>query len=174
MDQKMKWKQDCSSGQTAKLRCAVPVTFGDPMIGERGDSLMVTLRLLHPRSGHTADSESWHIRRTGFSQLWNLIFLVKRTTQCGHTTSPEEIRLNPGQNTISGFGGFGDEGKPDWANGPLICLTTGNRAARWRALISILEGQKSLHQCLLRGAGCCMSCAIMQAARQEGCFYLVL
>jgi hypothetical protein len=59
-------------------------------------------------------------------------------------------------------------------------MTSGNKAARWRALITIAylrdkageDGEEE--NVLLRTTDCCIGCAIDQAYSQEGNWFVIL
>lgn len=172
------WKKDRVSGDTAHLRCVEPIRFDKPMIGEHGDSFVVTLRLVHPPSSTATVVDRRHIRRTGYHELWRAHSMAVTTNVCNHLQArDEDIVLEPGWATLSGLGEYlpDDFSQWDWGR-TLICLTAGNSAARWRTMLSItrLGMQRPDQRLMLRGPGCCLKCAILQAAQQAGKWYVVL
>lgn len=179
------WHEESVSGKRAILRCAVPVKRGEPMIGERGDSLMVTLRLYSQPIHGAKISDLSEVRRTGYNELWTAMYTVEKTSPCNHPKrSQEEVILEPGCATIVGFADYNRVSKDSedleiyqspWT-GVKIYLTTGNTAARWRALISIWSshGGYTYYRTVLRDDRCCMKCAVVQATQQTGAWYVVL
>lgn len=124
------WRVKQTSGDFASLRCASPALFGKPLIGERGDSFVVTLRLhrLDPlRKPETVMADT---RRTGFSELWCARYFADQTLPCQHPTRLEEpLELAPGWTTL------------------LL------------SLFSQRESHGALIQLLIRGIDCCFRCA---------------
>ena len=179
----MVWHKVGSSGDIAHLKCMIPVKRGTPLIGESGDSFVITLRLLHKDAaeleppGKVDNTKKMMvdiIRRSGYNELWSALWMVQKTMPCQHPSRPgEEITLEPGWNTLAGYG---DHGTLEEFGRVKICLTAGSASARWRALLSIAEhrgiGEEAV---ILRGSDCCFKCAVEQAAVQstDGC-YVVL
>jgi hypothetical protein len=179
----MVWRKIGSSGDTASLKCMITVKRGSPLIGENGDSFVITLRLLHKevakldargKAGNANKSMTDVTRRSGYNELWSALWMVERTVPCQHQCLPgEELILEPGWTTLAGYG---DHGSVEDFGPVKICLTAGSSAARWRALLSI-AGNRALgdEAVILRGSDCCFKCAVMQATNQNtDCCYVVL
>lgn len=177
------WNKVGSSGDKAVLKCLIPVKRGSPLVGENGDSFIITLRLLHKSAAapvlQTKESSKTLknldvVRRSGYHQLWSALWMVLKTLPCQHLCRlGDHITLEPGWTTLTGYGDY-DSLKE---HGPVkICLTAGNAAARWRTLLSIAERRGLRDEpVFLRGSDCCFKCAVVQAAREssKGC-YVVL
>jgi hypothetical protein len=166
------WRMEGECGDMAVLTCVAPAKIGKWMVGERGDSFVVSLHLQTLAQSLGEGLASDVIRRTGYCQLWTSLFKIGKTKSCQHRTLlGEKVMLEPGWTTFSGFGFLGtiEFGKLN------ICLTAGSGAARWNALISIIENRsRETQSILLRGADCCFSCAVRQASAEEGDWFLVL
>ena len=170
------------------LRRPSPFKFGTPYIGEDQDAFMVDLHILEfiakdltALVGNTC--------YTGYAQFSQALWTTTCTTSClhKHYATDEQclVRVNDACRVLSHFGGA----KTPFINEPhlaehgriFICLTAGNRAARWRALIAILSyqdqarakmGQSSFT--LLRREDCCCACAVEQVSAKKGKWFLVL
>jgi hypothetical protein len=166
------WRMEGKCGDMAALTCLTPAKISKWMVGERGDSFVVSFQLQSLAQSHGEESTSDVIRRTGYCQLWSSLFKVRKTKSCQHhTVLGENVMLEPGWTTFSGFGFLGmiEFGKLN------ICLTAGSGTARWHALISIFENRtRETQSILLRGVDCCFSCAVRQASAEDGDWFLVL
>lgn len=156
------------------LECAIPVDMGVPLVGERGDCFVVSLRMSLKRSKNSyLTSHGQSTRRTGYNELWSALWGTRKTDHCSHTPhSGDKILLEPGWVVVSGYenhGAFENNGRL------IICLTAFDPVARWRALIGIREHSiRESYQVLLRTVDCCLQCAIDQALKRPGRWYLVL
>lgn len=153
---------------------AIPVHMGRPLVGEKGDAFMVSLRMsLEPSKSGYLTVHGQSIRRTGYNELWSALWATQKTDHCSHTPHcGDKIKLEPGWVVVSGYedhGSFEDIGRL------MICLTACDPVARWRALIGIREHVSGgSHRILLRTVDCCLQCAVDQALRRPGHWYLVL
>src|SRR5579871_723170 len=85
------------SGDTVSLSCAIPVEFGLPLIGERGDSFVVSLRLNSVQDVTTRD-------RTGYNRLAAAIWTVQKTRPCPHGSGSglrDKVVLDPGCTAVA-------------------------------------------------------------------------
>jgi len=175
------WQRLEAEGDRASLRCADKVALGWPLYGEKNDSFIVTLRLDSNADGKT------YTRRTGYSELYTAIWMIRKTVPCDHAfESKERLKLPPGCSTVGSFGdrdGLVDE-RADLEfldhERVVICLTANNSAARWRALVAIaysrihVSGKAiSPRACLLRGPDCCFKCSLSQTAQLPRCFLVL-
>lgn len=145
----------------ASMSCAMPISYGSPLVGERGDSFVVSLRLQH--------STSTTVRRTGYFELFRALWYAEKTRGCPHVVELEnKVDLEPGWKAVAGFA---DDGIFDMFGSTLICLTASNRAARWRTLLTIANSPSGRHgytPTMLRGLDCCFQCAINQTIKRAG------
>jgi hypothetical protein len=159
---------------TIKLECAIPVELGKPLVGENGDSFVVSLRMsLKPLASGYLTVNKASTRRTGYNELWSTLWTTRTTERCPHTVSyGETITREPGWQVVSGYehhGNFADDSRL------MICLTACNPVARWRALIAIqMHRYRRQQKIMLRTANCCFQCALDQVLRKSGVWYLVL
>jgi hypothetical protein len=152
------------SGNGVSLSCAISVEYGTPLIGERGDSFVVSLRLQSEYGGlKTSD-------RTGYNELSAAIWTVLKTRPCPHGSRlGDKLVLDPGCTAVSGIATSSDLAQ----YGSLaIFLTAFNPAARWRALLCIAQHNSDevygFTPVMLRGQDCCFRCAVEQTERRAG------
>ena len=114
------------AGQMARPSHASRVYFQPSMCGDREDTFVVTIRLADRVETHTL------VRRTGYREFYSSLCNVIKTRHCEHPShKTDKVLLSPGCSTVMGFGdGLERDGKVT------ICLTAGDRAARWRAIIA--------------------------------------
>ena len=173
------WHIQHHSGSEVRLLCHSRMRFGKAFCGERGDAFVLSLRLHDTDATGAVIADS--VRRSGYNELYNALWRSVRTSPCPHgSTASKTMTLPPG---CVAFSGFGDHGISLQGAGPEfqarihICLTAGNRAARWRALTAIAATQEAADKfvpVLLRAANCCLTCAVEQALVKEGVWFLVL
>lgn len=157
-----------NTGDVASLKCVTVMKFGSPLIGERGNSFMVTLRL----EVQSADEDYTPVARTGYAEMWRALWSVRNTKSCEHVPRiGDKITIEPDCMTISRFEGLTTESN---AGRVVIFLTACNLAARWNALCKASYSDSGNYQVLLRGEDCCFKCAVEQAICKEGKCYLVL
>jgi hypothetical protein len=158
-----------SPGQVATLSCATLMRFGNPLIGDRVDCFLMSLRL----HAWAESQEEMVTGRTGYHTMWRALWAVRNTKPCPHVpTLGEDLKLEPDCLALSRYDGShapGDEYRL------LIFLSAGNKAARWHALLTIL-GNKYHYRTgvLLRVDDCCFQCAVDQGLRSDGRWFLVL
>lgn len=175
------WQLQDYSGSEVQLRCheGSRMRFGTPYCGERRDSFVLSLRLIKINADGQTESEQ--TRRTGYSEKHRALWRTRTTKACLHGPSANKKHvLPPGCVTVSGFGDHG----VNLSNAPFglvakvyICLTAGNKASRWRALIAAAATQEDADcfvPIMLRGSGCCFKCAVDQTLEREGVWYLIL
>lgn len=168
------WSSDASCGDTVDMTAFSNTEYGPPLVGERGDSFVVTVRLhTKHRDTQSAPNISSMTHRTGYNQLWTALSLVHETRPCEHGTDlkRDKIMLDPEWTSVFGLS--------DNILEPMSRLkmyrTAGNPAARWHALIYVLEHDKISPQlAILRSPNCCLRCATDQTTRQQGEWYLIL
>jgi len=145
------------------------------MVGESGDSFMVTIRI------HTQDSKRQgkykvegidSIRRTGFNELWRARSGARETRSCRH---PQQfggsLKLEPGWDTLFGLGHI----EIQCSSGTLrIFETAGDTVARWRTLLDVVWNDGVKERILIRTPDCCLSCAVSQASSGKGRCWLIL
>jgi hypothetical protein len=159
------------SGEDASFQCASPACFDRPLIGEGHDSFVVSLRMVTEQQGLR------HTRRTGYRELCAALWAVLPTSPCRHPARDNQSQTLP-SNCVSISGENTDRSEID--EGIVICLTSGNKVARWRALVTIAQrrDEKGLdgkeENVLLRGKDCCVKCAINQAKVKGGNWFVVL
>lgn len=176
-----KWQLQECSGTEVQLRCheRSRMRFGTPYCGERRDSFVLSLRLLKINSESQVEGEQ--TRRTGYNEKHAALWRTETTKTCLHgPLANRKLTLPPGCVTISSFG---DRGL-NLSNAPLgfeariyVCLTAGNKASRWRAIIAAAishEGADCFRPIMLRGSGCCFKCALDQTLDRDGVWFLVL
>ena len=151
------------AGEMARPSHASRVYFQPSMCGDREDTFVVTIRLADRVETHTL------IRRTGYREFYSSLCNVIKTRHCEHPShKTDKVLLSPGCSTVMGFGdGLERDGKMT------ICLTAGDRAARWRAIIATASYIPPNVRVCLRGRDCCYSCAIDQVAKEPGKWFLI-
>ena len=166
------WDFEQGHGSKALLKCATAVDLANPLVGERGDSFIVTLRFRVKKVDARSPTRI-STRRSGYNELWSALWIVNKSKPCGHPCRlGDSILLEPGWSVVSGFG---DHGSMDVLGRLIICQTAASPAARWRALIGIFGCRDTNRsQVLLRGDDCCLTCVVQQAAVREGNWYVVL
>lgn len=170
------WQVEEDADEEATLRCASLVTYGRPYYGERHDSFVVSLRLIHEHFGNE------YTRRSGYLEFFKAAWQVRHIKACPDNPHTKvKLRLQPGYATLSSFGDRydpQDERSQGGMSRVLICLTANNTAARWRALISILntrrEGLGNRRLVLLRGNDCCFQYAIDEIIGSLSKWFIVL
>lgn len=152
------------AGDTATLARSSQVHFQPSLCGDREDTFVVTIRLADQVDTHTL------VRRTGYREFYSSLCNVNKTRQCKHPSNKtDKLILSPGCSTVEGF-----RDDSERAGKVTICLTSGNRAARWRAIIATAcEPPPNVRICL-RGRDCCYACAIDQVAKEPGKWFLIL
>jgi hypothetical protein len=173
------WHVQRYPGSEARLLCHSRMKFGKPFCGERGDAFVLSPRLYETDAAGAIIADS--VRRSGYNEFYNALWRSVKTFPCLHGPAANKtMTLPPGCVTLSGFGehDISVQGADPFFQARIhICLTAGNRAARWRALIAIAVHQEAADRfvpILLRGADCCFSCAVEQALKKEGVWFLVL
>lgn len=165
------WESQATPGTEISLCNKSPVQYSKPFCGERGDSFLVSLRLLH----QLQDTEKPMVRRTGYNELSYALWPSQPTKPCTHVSKDSnKIILPPSCVAVSGFG---DHGGVSLNTKVHICLTAGNKASRWRALLAIAacsDDKNSYMAVLLKGLDCCLRCAVDQALAVPGKCFLVL
>ncbi len=153
------------AGDTATLSHGGRVYFQPWLCGDREDTfVVVTIRLADQVDTHSL------VRRTGYQELYSPLCNVNKTRQCKHSShKSDSVVLSPGCSTVIGFGDRSErDGKVT------ICLTAGDRAARWRVIIATaIEPLPNVLVCL-RGRDCCYACAIDQVAKEPGKWFSIL
>lgn len=154
------------AGEQATLCCMDAIEFGSPLCGERKDSFIVSLRIHDIRNG------TQHTWRTGYSDLYEALWAVQKTTSCQHPPlQNKRLTLDARSVTVSGHVADGDLGMDDRL---IICLTAYNTAARWRALCSAINYELTDRRVLLRGSDCCFACTIAQTAVSTERWWIIL
>lgn len=153
------------SGDTVPLSCVIPAEFAPPLIGERGDSFVVSLRLNSGQDVTTRD-------RTGYNELAAAIRTVQKTRPCRHGSGcrlRDNVVLEPGCTAVSSISVTADLTQ---YGSVIIFLTAGVAAARWRALLSIAQHTSDedygFTPVILRGPDCCFRCSLDQALERVG------
>lgn len=164
------WKVEASPGESIALSCAGTAAWPNPLVGELGDSFVVSIRVKTANSCNSDGSTTpIIIRRTGYNELAEALWRTQKSNPCQHQPRlGEKVVLEPG---IMAFSGFGDDDNRETIvrlmeeRDIAILLTAGNTTARWRALISI-QGQRrrdcSYPPVMIRGRDCCFACVIEQ------------
>jgi hypothetical protein len=175
------WQLRGRSGSEAKMCCHEEsrMRFGIPYCGERRDSFVLSLRLLKVDDTGSVDA-NW-TRCTGYREKHRSLWRTKTTRRCIHGPSASRtVSLPPGCVTISGFGDQGlnlANAQTGFEARIYVCLTAGNKASRWRAIIAAAASQESAARfvpIMLRGNACCFQCALDQVIEREGTWFLVL
>ena len=154
------------------MECRHPVEFGKPIVGEKSDAFLVTLHL----QGLDQNSRQTQTRGTGYHEMWSSLWTTQRSQACPHAPrSGEEVMLEPGWVTISGFG----DHFTDSLYGLTIFLTSESPPARWNALLSlygevIKREHYAAYKVVLRSLDTCFSCAVRQAATCSSKTFLIL
>ena len=158
------WMVVDGAGDTALLSRSRRVHFQPSLCGDREDTFIVTVRLTDRVGTHTS------IRRTGYREFYWSLCNVNRTKRCKHPSKQfDKVFLSPGCSTVEGFrDGSEHDGKIT------ICLTSGNRVARWRAVIATASDPPQNARICLRGRDCCYACAIDLVAQEPGKWFLIL
>lgn len=154
------------------LSCSERVRFVDPIIGENGDSFVLGLRL---QIQHNASDNNSRILRTNYSRLFCGLWILQNTKiACTHPVRKKnQVALPPGSVAFEGSPLTAANSKDGYARF-LICLTDNSAAARWRALVDVLEiSDRGFPQVLLRGPDCCLQCAIDQVSGAGNKWYLI-
>jgi hypothetical protein len=166
------WHIECNPGSEARFLCHSRMKFGKPFCGERGDTFVLSLRLYETDATGAVIADS--VRRSGYNEFYNALWRSVKTFPCSHGSAANKtMTLPPGCVALSGFGEHGislQGADPDFQARTHICLTAGNRAARWRALTAIAMNQEAADKfvpILLRGADCCFTCAVDQALKKR-------
>jgi hypothetical protein len=158
-------------GEEASFQCASAAFFDRPLIGEAHDSFVVNLRMVTEQQGLR------HTRRTGYRELCAALWTTLPTSPCSHPSRDTYKQTLPA-NCVSISGENTDRSEIDARL--VICLTSGNKAARWRALVTIAhrrdeKGSVGVSEnVLLRGKDCCIKCAINQAYEKAGNWFVIL
>lgn len=169
-----------SPGEAIRLQCAIPTTILNPIVGEKGDSFVLSFRLSSAGSWDVEKNLTQHesIRRTGYSamfQMFQEISMSECTKPCSHAIRADTtVTLDPRWVAVGGFCLENDR-----IMGPtlIVCLTADSRASRWRALIGIHQnGLSEVHDwsVLLRTDNCCLRCAMHQVSVLSGPHFLIL
>ena len=144
------------------------VDFRTPLVGERGDSFLVTIRLKaeepHPVGSCTM--------RTGYRQMWRMLWQTHHTDHCKHPrVKLDTLRVRPGWIARRAFYPQVFEAKEQYR----VCRTAGSSARRWIALLSApTYGGEERQLVRLRGSKCCIQCALNQTETREGTWCLIL
>jgi len=148
------------SGDTVPLSCTIRAEFVPPLIGERGDSFVVSLRLNAGNDLVTRD-------RTGYNELAAAIWRAQKTRPCPHGSGArlgDNVVLDPGCTAVSSVSISTDF---KLYGSVTVLLTAGVAAARWRALLCIAQHTSDedygFTPVILRGPDCCFRCALDQA-----------
>ena len=148
------------------------ITYGVPLVGEREDSFVVSLRL-EVSSLITGVNA---VRRTGYNELSKALWHAQKADRCKHhsadkyaPTDKTTIKIEPGcmaiygcedQRSILQFGKI------------LVFLTADKPEARWRTLLALAHDASNqdygFTPVMLRGNDCCFSCVVDQTLRQDG------
>jgi hypothetical protein len=164
------WDLKASSGQSISLSCESPVEYGPPLVGERGDSFVVSLRLQVAAVEAFSKMGLNPVRRTGYNELSSALWHIRNTNSCIHDPNlGEEISLGPGCMAITGF----DERQSIVGFGRIVIfLTAGNPVSRWRAILSLAQDTSNegfgYIPVMLRGRDCCLRCAVEQTLKRAG------
>ncbi|KAI1779791.1 hypothetical protein F4818DRAFT_153789 [Hypoxylon cercidicola] len=145
--------------------CLDAVSLGKTYVGERGDSFLVTFRYLKDEG-----DKGITLSRTGFSNRSLSLWITQTTAKCAHVYSERDtIELPPDCHTISGSG----IRQPSSIKGRVfICLTSGNKHARWAALVGFTAFQETIdnngkrrghYPVLLKTDDTCLQCAVDEA-----------
>ena len=168
-----RWRYQAFCGDEVSVCNQSPVQYAKPYCGERDDSFLVSLRLIDQFESDRNVSQV--TRRTGYNELFEALWPTQRTRPCTHASKQYNTLVLPPD--CAAISGFGDRGGLEPVFKVHICLTAGNRASRWRALIAIITGDSELDYTtavLLKDLGCCLRCAVDQALAAPTKCFLVL
>jgi hypothetical protein len=112
----------------------------------------------------------------GYEQLAASRFLAHTIEPCGHIPSsiPERLQLGLGMSTVKGFTFSEHPSSP--SERVCVCLSYGDKNARWLALVGVREIQlHSLQRIpVLRGPETCVPCFLKKGVTFEGNLLLIL
>jgi len=152
-------------GKSVSLSCLMPVEYGPPLIGERGDSFIVSLRLQAEYKG------TMLMARMAYGDLFAAMWSVMKSHPCSHGAKlGDQVVLPPGSTAVSRIDTTYDSTEHQSL---VIVLTALNPAARWLALVHICQYSSSneaygFTPVMLRGPDCCFQCVLDQTMRQAG------
>jgi hypothetical protein len=137
------------------------ITYGVPLVGEREDSFVVSLRfeVSSTVTGMNA------MRRTGYNELSSALWRTKKVSSCKHYNADKsKIKIEPGCTAIEGC----EDGRPISEFGKtVIFLTADSPEARWRTLLALAHDTSNedygFTPVILRGSDCCFPCVVGQA-----------
>jgi len=161
------------SGEKIDLGSAKPTATMRPIIGEKPDSFVVGLII----RDHNARGEFLVSRFSGYREFCAAIWGTHVTKPCDHPKLARKVwKLPPDCLAITGENTdcSGEEERV------IVCLTSGNAAARWRALVSLASTRDRAGEygaqkpTMVRRDDCCCDCAVKQCLKWQGQCYLVL
>jgi hypothetical protein len=162
----------CSSGEEISSRSTNSTKYAKALVGQGPDKFIINLRITTEQDGKVIT------RRTGYRELCSALWLIARSSRCRHRSfGPEKLILPESCILVSPEST--DRSKTDVK--VVICQTSGNKAARWLALLTIAHRRqkqgnswKDLENIMLRENDCCLKCAINQVKEKEGNWILIL
>ncbi|KAF2189321.1 hypothetical protein K469DRAFT_563022, partial [Zopfia rhizophila CBS 207.26] len=163
------------AGESPRMTCSSYIDFDRPLVGESGDSFVVSLRMRVWASANPDKSaDSYGIHRSGYYDLSTARWRARNTKACLHVRREgDAVTLDPGCVALSHV-----DGSVGHVHAKVfILLTARNTPARWRALVNYTalttENYDPLH-IMLRGDDCCFRCAVDQVITLPGSWYLIL
>lgn len=163
----------CHAGGIIKLEAIHTNPSFRPMIGQDPDSFLVSLAI----SAYHDNSARFRSRYTGFRELDAALWGTKQTSPCDH---PKSIR-KPSKLPTNCIATSGENTRCQHIEERVIvCLTAGNPAARWRALVSLASRRDAAREngnqepTMVRKEDCCYNCAVDQCLQLQGKWFLIL
>lgn len=132
--------------------------FGTSIVGERGDSFVVSTRL----ETFYQDKKGRFFDQSGYRVLWNSLSLSQWTRSCEHNVQyqDESVLLSASQDDKHAI-----ERRDSGSAKPVIIhQTTGEHAVRWSILVWECQGKDCT---MLKRPDCCVKCAMDQISAIE-------
>jgi hypothetical protein len=159
--------------ETYRPRCDLEVFNREEYYGSRTKEFWLSLRM-DIRTAENVSSRIWD-DYTSYRELHDALWEVDivQGNICNHSVkSLETARLGLEIATFSGWGWQMNQGRDQIPQRICVCLTKGDRRARWLAIKYFHDDPR--RRVLLRGTGCCEDCALDTAIGCPGEWILIL
>jgi hypothetical protein len=125
-----------SSGQDVSMNCLTVMEYDTPLIGERGDSFVISLQL---NLNKPVDFATSLLKKTGYFELSSAMWISEMTKSYNHRVRiGETMRLDLGWVAIAGSPRNSSQAGESLGQLIIYC-TASSIAARWGTLIDISD-----------------------------------
>jgi hypothetical protein len=125
----------CSSGEEISSRSTNSTKYAKVLVGQGHDKFIINLRIITEQDGKIIT------RRTGYRELCSALWSVARSSRCRYKSFGPQKLILP-ESCILVLPESTDRSKTDVK--VVICQTSGNKAARWLALLTITHRRQKL------------------------------